>query len=394
MVDSARPRALLLAPEAPYPLMGGGALRTASLLHYLARSYSVDLIVFRQPGEPDPGARISRGLAERVSIIDLPAHRRGGASRSLRNAIRLARRVPPLIDRFSRFEHEVARAVENQEYAVGIIEHFWCAPYWDQISPVCRHTVLDLHNIESVLHERCAQVETGAAGLAHRLFAQASAKLERKWFPYFSEVLVPSETDAKQVLTLANQAHVIVYPNAIPLPPLPTPIKEDAIVFSGNLEYHPNISAVRFFRREVWPQLRERWPGLVWRLIGKNPQGVAQWTAGDPRIELSGPVDDAVAELARCKIAVVPVLAASGTRLKILEAWAAGLPVVSTTLGAEGLPVVDGQQILLADSALKFTEATARLLENEGLRASLGRAGRLLLEDQFTWEKAWENLHI
>ncbi|HEV3332896.1 MAG TPA: glycosyltransferase [Bryobacteraceae bacterium] len=369
-------------------------MRTASLLHYLARSYSVDLIVFRQPGEPDPGARISRGLAERVSIIDLPAHRRGGASRSLRNAIRLARRVPPLIDRFSRFEHEVARAVENQEYAVGIIEHFWCAPYWDQISPVCRHTVLDLHNIESVLHERCAQVETGAAGLAHRLFAQASAKLERKWFPYFSEVLVPSETDAKQVLTLANQAHVIVYPNAIPLPPLPTPIKEDAIVFSGNLEYHPNISAVRFFRREVWPQLRERWPGLVWRLIGKNPQGVAQWTAGDPRIELSGPVDDAVAELARCKIAVVPVLAASGTRLKILEAWAAGLPVVSTTLGAEGLPVVDGQQILLADSALKFTEATARLLENEGLRASLGRAGRLLLEDQFTWEKAWENLHI
>jgi glycosyltransferase involved in cell wall biosynthesis len=388
------PRALILEPEGPYPLAGGGALRSASLLHYLARSYSVDLIMFRQAGAPDPAAQIPKGLVERVSIIDLPQHRRSGASRSLRNAVRLVRRVPPLVDRFSGFEQEVARAIENRHYAVGVIEHFWCAPYWEQISPACDRTVLDLFDIESVLHERCAQVESGAVGFAHRVFAQASAELERKWFPRFSQILTPSEEDAKQVLTLAPQAQVTVYPNAIPLPPLPTTSQDDAIVFSGNLEYHPNISAVRFFRQEVWPGLRERRPGLVWRLVGKNPGAVARWTAGDPRIELSGPVEDAVAELAKSKVAVVPVLAGSGTRLKILEAWAAGLPVVSTRIGAEGLPVQDGRQILLADDGPGFMEAVARLLENEGLRASLGRAGRFLLEEEFTWEKAWENLHI
>ena len=394
-MSGARPRALILSPEAPYPLAGGGALRSASLLHYLARSYSVDLIVFRQPGDRDPTAQLPRGLVERVSVIELPAHRKSGASRGIRNAVRLARRVPPLVDRFAGFAAEVARAVENQEYAVGIIEHFWCAPYWEQISSVCRRTVLDLHNIESVLHERCAQVESGAAAFAHRAFAQAAAELERKWFPHFSEILVPSQTDAEQVRTLAPEAHVNVYPNAIRLMPLlPSPDKKDAIVFSGNLEYHPNISAVRFFSREVWPHLRERWPGLVWRLVGKNPEAVARWTAGDPRIELSGPVEDAVAELARSKVAVVPLLSGSGTRLKILEAWAAALPVVSTRIGAEGLPVEDGRHLILADGPLKFTEAVARLLENERLRADLGRAGRVLLEEQFTWEKAWENLHI
>jgi glycosyltransferase involved in cell wall biosynthesis len=387
-------RALFLAPEAPYPLIGGGALRSASLLNYLARSYSVDLILFRESGAPDPAAHIPRGLVDRVTLIDLPRHRRSGAGRSLRNAVRLVRRVPPLIDRFAGFEQEVVRAMENRHYAVGVVEHFWCAPYGEQISATCDRTVLDLFDIESILHERCAQVESGHVAFAHRVFAQASARLERQWFPRFSQILTTSDADAKQVLTLAPEAHVIVYPNAILLPPLPTVDKEDAIVFSGNLEYHPNISAVRFFRQEVWPHLRERWPGLVWRLVGKNPQGVAEWTAGDPRIELSGPVEDAVTELAKCKVAVVPVLAGSGTRLKILEAWAAGLPVVSTRLGAEGLPVQDGQQILLADGALKFTEAVTRLLENEPLRASLGAAGRRLLEEQFTWEKAWENLHI
>jgi len=394
LAGSVRLRALMLAPEPPYPLLGGGALRTASVLHYLARSYDVDLILFRQRGEPDPAALVPRGLAEHVSIIDLPAHRRSRTSRGIRNAVRLARRVPPLIDRLAGFEHEVVRAVENRNYAVAVIEHFWCAPYWEQIAPAARRTVLDLHNVESVLHERCAQVEAGAVGFAHGIFAQAAAKLERKWFPYFSEILIPSESDREQVLRLAPGATTTVYPNAIPLQPVRSVIKEDVVVFSGNLGYHPNISAVRFFRQEVWPRLRERWPELVWRLVGMNPDAVAQWTGGDPRIQLSGPVDDAVAELARAKVAVVPVLSGSGTRLKILEAWAAALPVVSTRLGAEGLPAEDGRQILLADDSVKFADAVTRLLGNETLRADLGQAGRCLLEAQFTWEKAWENLHI
>src|SRR5205085_1784877 len=89
-----------------------------------------------------------------------------------------------------------------------------------------------------------------------------------------------------------------------------------------------------FFRREVWPRLRARWPGLVWRLVGKNPDAVRRFTAGDSRIQVVGPVSDAVRELARARAAVVPLLTGSGTRLKILEAWAAGLPVMPTPSAA------------------------------------------------------------
>jgi glycosyltransferase involved in cell wall biosynthesis len=130
----------------------------------------------------------------------------------------------------------------------------------------------------------------------------------------------------------------------------------------------------------------------VWRLVGKNAAAVRRFTTGDARIEVAGPVVDAVCELARSRVAVVPLLTGSGTRLKILEAWAAGLPVVSTTIGAEGLPVRDGENALLADGAEAFAGAVTRLLTCKELRRSIGSAGRLLLEKEFTWETAWKKL--
>jgi polysaccharide biosynthesis protein PslH len=382
----------MLAAEAPYPLAGGGALRTASLAHYLARIFSLDLIVFRQPGAPDPALALPDGLVRRVRVIDLPAHGRGTAVRVVRNALRLGRGVPPLVDRFSGFAPQVEKALAGAHYDIGVIEHFWCAPYVEQLLPVCGRTVLDLHNLESIFHGRCAAVDRNLAGLAHRVFERSCLKLERAWLPRFSTVLAPSDCDARAARAIAPGARVAVYPNAIPACAPPPPGTDHALVFSANMEYAPNTSAVRFFRGEVWPRLRERWPGLVWRLIGRNPQAVARYVSGDPRIELVGPVEDAVRELARAEVAVVPILAGSGTRLKILEAWAAGLPVVSTTLGAEGLPVRDGEQLLLADGAGRFADAVSRLLASADLRGTLALGGRLLLEKEFTWEAAWRNL--
>ena len=392
-----RPSALFLAPEAPYPIAGGGSLRSASLLEYLGRHYEVDVVVFRQPGDPDPASRIPSGLVRRVTVLELPPNRRSFAARALRNAGRAVRRTPPLVDRFAGFSAQIARALSGARYDLGVIEHSWCAPYLEQVSPLCTRTVLDLHNVESVLHARSAAVAASgvrgrAAAAAHRIFQHASRELERVWLPRFSLVLATSQADAELVRAIAPRASVAVYPNALPPTPLPAPIDDEAIVFSGNMEYHPNVIAVRFFRREVWPRLRDRWPLLVWRLVGKNPVAVRRFTAGDPRIEVAGPVVDAVCELARSRVAVVPLLTGSGTRLKILEAWAAGLPVVSTTIGAEGLPVRDGETALLADGAEAFAAAVTRLLTCKELRQRIGSAGRIVLEKEFTWETAWKML--
>src|ERR1019366_836977 len=199
-----RPSALFLAPEAPYPIAGGGSLRSASLLEYLGRHYEVDVVVFRQPGDPDPASRIPSGLVRRVTVLELPPNRRSFAARALRNAGRAVRRTPPLVDRFAGFSAQIARALSGARYDLGVIEHSWCAPYLEQVSPLCTRTVLDLHNVESVLHARCAGVAAGgvrcrAAAAAHRIFQHASRELERVWLPRFSLVLATSQADAELV---------------------------------------------------------------------------------------------------------------------------------------------------------------------------------------------------
>ncbi len=388
------PRALFLVPEVPYPTYGGGALRSASLLEYLARRYPVDVIVFREPWASDPKPLFHPAARGEILVLNLPRHHYDPVSRALRNADRMARGVPPLVDRFSGFGGPISAFLRGRSYDVAVVEHFWCAPYLEQISPVSRKTVLDLHNIESVLHERCAATSSGGEALAHHFFSRAARDLEARWLPRYNQILTASTDDERIARSAAPGVNVSVYPNAIPSVPRPTAVEREVVAFSGNLEYHPNVAAVRYFRDEIWPGLRGKWPSLVWRLIGKNPSAVRREVNGDPRIELLGPVANAIEELAVAKVVVVPLLAGSGTRFKVLEAWAAARAVVSTTIGAEGLPARHGENLFLADGAGPFADAVSRLLASPDLRARLGETGRALLESEFTWEKAWQRLDL
>jgi len=390
--DAPAEAALVLCPEAPYPTIGGGAMRTASLLEYLARRYAVDLIVFREPGAPDPRAALPAARFRQVWVLELPPHVRAPAARALRNLRRLLLGRPPLNDRFAGFGRAIARRLDQRRYRMALIEHFWCAPYARVLAPHAERLVLDLHNVESELHRRLAAAERFPVKLAFARFGRCCRRLERRWLPRFSLLLAASEEDASRLAALAPATPAAVYPNAIPAAPQPLRPEQEAIAFSGNLEYQPNLAAVRFFRSRIWPRLRQQWPGLVWMVVGKNPQAVAPYLRGDERIRLVGPVEDALQTLAAAKVVVVPLLAASGTRFKILEAWAAGRAVVSTRLGAEGLQARDGEHLVLADEPEAFAQAVSALLASPERRAALGRAGRTLYEERFTWEAAWRRL--
>jgi glycosyltransferase involved in cell wall biosynthesis len=387
-----RRTALLMTPEAPYPMMGGGPMRTASVLEYLAQKYTVDVIVFREPGAPDPRTAFPADLVRNVTVIDLPYHSNTQAARVTRNAKRLVRGVPPLVDRFSGFDVSVQDAVKGHEYKVAVVEHFWCANYFEVLEACCETLVLDLHNIESVLLARCADTENWFGRNALSRFSRVCADMERRVIPHFSMVLVTSEADRAQLQHISPDSKFVVYPNAVPLVKEPKAARRDEIVFSGNLEYHPNRSAIEWFAADVWPEVRRRFPHVNWRLVGRKHESAAERFAGDARIEVAGPVQDAVAEIGRAKVAIAPILAGSGTRFKILEAWAAGTPVVSTKLGAEGLPGVDGEHFLMADDAAAFAGMVGKLLESSELRDRIAVNARALYEAQFTWEAGWRLL--
>jgi glycosyltransferase involved in cell wall biosynthesis len=391
-VFASKPKALFLAAEAPYPIVGGGPMRASSVLEYLARRFSVHAILFREPGAPHPGNAIPPGRVDRVDVIDLPFHSKQPLARVVRNAARLFRNRPPLMDRFSGFEAPMERAVSGQRYEAAFIEQFWCAPYVRQVLPRAQRVILDVYNIESVWHGRLAASESGLLAWSHARFAEPARELERRWLPQFDRVLATSCHDAKLMLAIAPDTKVTVYRNALPLVVPPPRLDRPEIIFSGNLEYPPNIAAVRFFHREVWPALQSRWPGLKWKILSKNPGSVRELTLRDPTIEFTGFVEDAVAVIAQSRVAIVPLLAGSGTRIKILEAWAAGTPVVSTTLGAEGLECRDREHLVLADDAESFTAAVSELLALPVNRERIGAAGRRLYEEEYTWQTAWKAL--
>jgi glycosyltransferase involved in cell wall biosynthesis len=388
-------KVLMLSPEPPYPLRGGGAFRTASLLHYFARCAEVDLILFSDSGLP---ALLPPGLVRAQPVIPLPRHRRGFAARVLRNAGRAIRGVPPLIDRLAGLVLPLERAIGNNRYDLAIVEHFWCAPYVDFLRDSCAETVLDLHNIESVLHERCAALSRGLVGAGHRRFASASRKLELALLPRYSVVLAASEEDARVVRKIAPAARVEVYPNALPWVEMPRLPELPRVVFSANFEYHPNIDAVRFLVQEIWPEVRRRHPDLRLQLVGRGDRFIRhllpRHSGRDHGIDTTGPVPDALAEIAQARVAVAPLRAGSGTRVKILEAWAAGRAVVATPLAAEGLEALDGVNIALASGATAFVAAMDRILGDSALRSQLSLGGRRAFESQYSWGAAWAKLDL
>jgi glycosyltransferase involved in cell wall biosynthesis len=360
-----KPRAVFLTPEMPGLGQGGGALRSQSLLEFLRRQYEVDLITLR-----------------------VRHHARFAAARAGRNALRLLRGRPPLFDRYSGYEQQIAPQLRPGAYDLAVVEHFWCASYAPLLRPRARRLVLDLHNIESRLARTHAASLRGLAALAWIRFAASYAALEAEWLPRFDTLLVTSEEDRARV----SHADVRIFPNDLPELPLPAAAERHAIVFSGNLEYHPNIEAVRWFARSVWPRLRERFPHLEWRVIGRNPHAVEPLLRNVPGARLTGPVGEALAAIAAAAVAVVPLRSGSGTRFKILEAWAAQRAVVSTSIGAEGLGACDGQHLRIADDADAFADAVTCLLEDPAQRAALGAAGRALYLEHFTWPAAWRRL--
>lgn len=373
------PDALIVCPETPYPVAGGGPLRTACLLEYLASRYALDVVIFHEPGTPDPHVHFPAALARSVHVVELPYHSKTPIARAWRNLHRLTRGVPPLVDRFAGFS-----LPGNCQYDLAVIEHFWCAPYIYDLRPFCRRLALNLHNVESVLLQRCGDTEGTAERLAFRRFSAACRELEHKLLPLFDLVLVTSEADR------AFAEGGVVWPNTLPETKRPEAPRRAEIVFSGNMAYHPNAAAVHYFAADIWPRIRVERPDLVWRLVGKNPEALRLPT--DVNIACTGAIDDAIGTLAGASAAVAPLLSGSGTRFKILEAWAAGVPVVSTTIGAEGLEAEPGKHLLLADTPDSFAGAVLSVVNDYALAERLAKAGRLQFEAKYTWPIAWKML--
>lgn len=256
--------------------------------------------------------------------------------------------------------------------------------------------VVDSHNIDYDLARQYAS----AGGLFRRLYSRVNArKLEREELGTYRDadgVYLCSVADQQRLLDEAPGARTLVIPNAADVEfyqPRATDPAPDGrtVVFFGLLSYFPNIDAVTYFVKEIWPRITEVHPKARLKIIGgqapRSLQALVQ-----QGIELAGFVSDLRPHLAEAAAVLVPLRLGGGTRLKIVEAMAMGKAVVSTTLGAEGIEAMSGHDILIADQPAAFADSVNRLLADPDLAARIGRSARQLAVDRYAWSAAAQAL--
>jgi len=300
--------------------------------------------------------------------------------------------VPPLVDRFAEPQH-IQTMIELLGKAELVwLEHLWLAPYAEFCPAATK--ILDVHNVESTFYRQMRKTSRWPLDrLGYYIFERAAQKIEQRFLPYFDRVLAVSEEDRRVLSQYCPAEKIRVIPNAVELNSLPASTKSEAhsLYFAGRLDYPPNRDAILWFYREVWPLVRSRIPDLHCYVVGGGREGVAS-QLGDNHFQLLGEVEKTETYLRPSAMAIVPVRTGGGTRFKILEAWAAGKAVISTTKGAEGLAARHGENIWLADTASGFAEGILRLLSDGALRSRLGERGWKTVEECYSLERLQESL--
>jgi polysaccharide biosynthesis protein PslH len=248
-------------------------------------------------------------------------------------------------------------------------------------------SVLFQHNVESEIWRRHAEAETNVLKrVAYRVEFGKMLRYERSTIRSFHHVIAVSAHDRELMSEWVDPSRITVVPTGVDLKnfhPGDVPSRESLVVFVGAMDWEPNVDAVEYFCGQVWPAIKKSIPAACFRIVGRNPGRRVQKLASDS-IEVTGSVPSVQGHLQEAAVVVVPLRIGGGTRLKIYEAMAMGKAVVSTSIGAEGLDVHDGQDIVLTDRADAFAEAVKTLLQDVELRGRYERAAANLAR-QYDW---------
>jgi len=361
---------LWVKPGKILPLDSGGKLRTYNILRHLSANHDVTYLSYYGGKSKDPAyeRQIVSVLPGAIPVFtDIPEPT--GFDRVLDYLRELPKSAPYAVSRFA--SGDVRRILEEwisqPKFDVAVCDFLASAPNFPR--DLAMPCVLFQHNVESVLWRRRAQFESK---FLDRMIAKIEyarmVRYEAQQVRRFHQIFAVSERDREVMSTMVERSRVSVLPTGVDLAkycydPQLRPAGP-LVIFTGSMDWEPNIDGVEYFCRQAWPRVLTSVPGARFRIVGRDPRPRVKKLAS-PSIEVTGSVDSIIDHLRDAAVVVVPLRIGSGTRLKIYEAMAMGKAVVSTGIGAEGLDVHDGKDILLADRPKPFADAVVTLLRDE-----------------------------
>lgn len=389
---------LLIADYLPYPLIGGDRIRIYNLLKRVASRHEVSLISFLEKPEDVEGVSHLKQFCAHVETINFKQHSRLAKVPGLLGYA-LSGKPPELKLLHSlEFEQKLRKLTKAIDFDIVQIEHARMALYLEALHQSNRRkSLLAFHNFTSQQYGRVANVERNLGRkFRTRLNAITMGYWEPRYAGKFDYCVTVSEEDRRLLLDVNPHLSVGVIPNGVdvevyqPLP-LPSNVVSPSFLFLGNMGYPPCADAALYFYNEILPHIRKMEPAAEFWIVGRDPPPEVL-ALNNSQIHVTGRVDNVLPYYQQSPVCVVPLRAGGGTRLKILEAMALGRPVVSTTIGCEGLDVVDGEHILIADSPELFAEKTVRLLTDPQLYRHITTNGRKLVEAHYDWDQIADKL--
>ncbi len=383
-------RILLLTNRIPYPPISGSTLRAYQLLKRIARQHEVWLATnLHNPADAE-GVQHLEGLC--AGVLTGLLHRRYPIAH-IPGMVRYAAAGWPLEHHYN-YSYELADKIAQQAQAalfdIVQVEEAPMIHYLLRMPPdTYRHTLLSFYDVRFDQSLRLARIEKH---LIKRMRRWLYARMMRRWEPRIAErfdrCIVVSEDDGERLLRANPRLHVTVVPNGVDVQayqPLPLNTGKPHLLFVGSMDYVPGEDAAVYCATEIFPRVQRTIPDAELWLVGSNPPPRVRALDGGA-IHVTGRVPEIVPYYRDTQVALVPVRAGGGTRLKILEAMALNRPVVSTTIGCEGLNVRDGEHLLVADDAGAFADAVISLLTDPNLYQRITANGRARVVEHYDWD--------
>lgn len=383
-----------------HPLTRGGDLRTFHLLRHLHQNHDVTFVGMTA----DPGQIEGAQRSDEYCSRSLWAH-------EPKASLKLARwkfRLGALANLFSRLPYAVARfrsaslrrllveTLKRESFDIIVSDFLFPAASmpWEMKDGTQTPWVLFQHNVESMIWRRRAEGLTGVIGMYWKRQRDRMWRFESQISSRFDGVLAVSDEDSRifrEEMRLSNVIGVVPtgvdldYFQALPKASFPTP----TVLFMGSMDWYANVDAVLYFVSDIWPKVREELPEARFLIVGRQPPSeILALHSMDMGIEVTGTVPDVRPYMRKAHLMVVPLRIGGGTRLKIYEAMAAELPVVSTRVGAEGLPVVHGKHLLIADDSASIANEVVRVLLSPDLAGSLSQNAFQEVVQFMSWKAA------
>lgn len=393
-------RILFLSQLLPLPLDAGPKIRAYYVLRHLVEAgHHVSLVCFVRPTDRESDVDALRRLCGTVETVPMPRSR----MKDLRDGLRsLASSLPFLIlrDQIPAMFERLDSLASSQHFDAVHADQLWMATYAAACSDVPLK-VLDQHNAVFRVPERLAEHQ--ANPLSRTVVRREASKLrafEQTILERFDRVVWVSDDDRRAVRGKNGQPRtpgevipIAVDPAAHPPLARPHPFR---VTFLGGVHWPPNAEGVRWFADRIWSRVRQASSGAVFTVIGKGGAEHIAPAGCHGGIEITGYVSDPDRYLAETAVFVVPLLAGAGMRVKILDAWCRGLPVVSTSIGAEGIAVADGDDIAIADDEEAFAGQVVRILRDDAFARRLAENGRATVETRYDWRnvyRAWDEVY-